>query len=85
MPSTNEPISLTDLCTRAIALQLFKVNIRWRRITDVAYSLRDFLDQLRLPPRAKKGIRSSLADVLREMKRWGKFNLLLDHSDSFLW
>nr|CDJ92032.1 Protein T12A7.6 [Haemonchus contortus] len=79
MPSTNEPISLTDLCTRAIALQLFKVNIRWRRITDVAYSLRDFLDQLRLPPRAKKGIRSSLADVLREMKRWDE-----KHAEMFI-
>lgn len=68
--TSHQPKSLTSLCTRAIALQLFKVNIRWRRISDVAYTLRDFLDQMRLPPRAKKGIRAALADVLREMRRW---------------
>ncbi|KAK6041555.1 hypothetical protein COOONC_20940 [Cooperia oncophora] len=86
-----EPNTLTNLCTRAIALQLFKlfsthvfcyliqVNIRWRRISDVAYSLRDFLDHLRLPPKAKKGIRNSLAEVLREMKRWDE-----KHAEMFI-
>ncbi|KJH49869.1 hypothetical protein DICVIV_03980 [Dictyocaulus viviparus] len=75
----SQPNSLTYLCTRAIALQLFKVNIRWRRISDVAYSLRDFLEQLRIPPKAKKGIQMSLADVLREVKRWDE-----KHAEMFI-
>ncbi|KAE9417119.1 hypothetical protein Angca_000690 [Angiostrongylus cantonensis] len=75
----DQPKPLSHLCTRCIAIKLFKVNIRWRRINDVAYSLRDFLDQLRIPPRAKKGIRNSLAEVLREVKRWDE-----KHSEMFL-
>ncbi|ETN71610.1 hypothetical protein RB195_001424 [Necator americanus] len=68
--SDDQPRSLTYLSARSIALLLFKTNIRWRRISDVAYSLRDFIDQLRLPPKAKKGIRTALAEVLREVRRW---------------
>ncbi|EYB91097.1 hypothetical protein Y032_0210g2127 [Ancylostoma ceylanicum] len=77
--SSDQPMQLTYLCARFIALQLFKTNIRWRRISDVAYSLRDFIDQLRLPPKAKKGIRTALAEVLREVRRWDE-----KHAEMFL-
>ncbi|CAD6198832.1 unnamed protein product [Caenorhabditis auriculariae] len=71
--------SLFELCRCSIAIQLFKINVRWRRLTDVAFSLRDIIEEMRLSLKISLVVREALAQALKEVKRWdGK------HSEMFL-
>ena len=49
-----------------------QTNIRWRKIKDVAFALGDVLQQWRLAPNIRDTIRSGIANVLYEVRRWGK-------------
>ncbi|PAV75360.1 hypothetical protein WR25_14841 [Diploscapter pachys] len=75
----DQPCSLKFLTERSIAIHLFKVHIRWRKLTDVAYALRDVLEQLSLAPKLVNNLRDQVAEVLREMKRWDE-----KHSEMFI-
>ncbi|CAB3405757.1 unnamed protein product [Caenorhabditis bovis] len=75
----SEVAPLSEMCRCAIATRLFANNIRWRKITDVAFQLRDVLETLRTSNLIRKIIRESLTDVLGEVRRWDA-----KHSEMFV-
>jgi hypothetical protein len=70
---------LRFLCSRAVSIHLFQVNIRWRLLSDVTRSLKQWLFSTRLPRQLKSAIHAGLGETFREVQRWGD-----KHCDMFL-
>ncbi|KAF1757718.1 hypothetical protein GCK72_014174 [Caenorhabditis remanei] len=62
--------TLAEMCSSSFATTLFRNKIRWRKLTDLAFELRYFSDELKLPKPIQKILLESMENVLAEAKRW---------------
>ncbi|VDN60674.1 unnamed protein product [Dracunculus medinensis] len=65
---------------------LFQSNLRWRRLDDVAESLRYWLRNISLPNLMKEQLHYGIGEVFREIQRWGEkhSSLFDDEKPEFL-
>ncbi|CAL2040519.1 unnamed protein product [Caenorhabditis brenneri] len=66
----NQVPSLVDICSSYVATAVFQNKIRWRKLTDLAFELRYFSDDLKIPKPIQSNLRNAMEDVLAEAKRW---------------
>lgn len=53
----------------------FQNNIRWRRLSDLVYTLGDWLRETEMPSRFKKQLREAIDKVIWEVQRWSKLRI----------
>ncbi|CAJ0953313.1 unnamed protein product, partial [Mesorhabditis belari] len=58
-------------CTmRRVAMLLVEKQLRWRRLTEVALTLKDIIRALKLPLKIRKVLQEAVSMLLREVQRW---------------
>lgn len=63
---------------------LFQSNLRWRRLDDVAESLRYWLRNISLPNLMKEQLHYGIGEVFREIQRWG-MKIVVGHKLMIVW
>uniref|UniRef100_A0A1I7ZQ42 Uncharacterized protein n=2 Tax=Steinernema glaseri TaxID=37863 RepID=A0A1I7ZQ42_9BILA len=76
------PLSLQHAAIRAIALALFRANVRWRLLSEVTRSLKEWLADVDLPVKVKRLIYAGLRETFREVQRWGEKHMHMFPDDA---
>jgi len=81
-PGDENSLSLQHAAIRAIALALFRANVRWRLLSEVTRSLKEWLAGVDLPMKVKKLIYAGLRETFREVQRWGEKHMHMFPDDA---
>ncbi|VDD92156.1 unnamed protein product [Enterobius vermicularis] len=65
-------INIITVCRLGTAFFFFQNNIRWRRLSDLVYTLGDWLRETEMPSRFKKQLREAIDKVIWEVQRWNE-------------
>ncbi|CAJ0565848.1 unnamed protein product, partial [Mesorhabditis spiculigera] len=70
MNQTTELLPLKVAAARTVALLLIQKQIRWRKLMEVARTLREIIPKLKLPIKIRRPLQELVSLLLREIQRW---------------